>query len=317
MNQKLHIALVILFGLLIGTSGQVTAGKRPVFKDAACDALDLRYRSTVARIDPRELNFLLFDAVAKGCIDLTVKILDNGAVVTARDRFGNTPLLVAARMGHNSIIDLMIERGANVHQLNLAGSSALLRAVTNGRRKAAKRLLELEVDVNLANKKGMTPLIAASYTGKKRVVKMLLDNGADVSAVDSSGKGSLVYAAGKGYVSIARLLLSTNKIDVNKKYGNNLTALMWAAGHGNDVPEREGIEIVNLLLDEGAELDHIDNRGRTALSIAASRGHEALTMLLLEKGAGNIADKQGLTAADLASNARIKELLQSHEWPRG
>lgn len=301
--------------LALAMCGTLVAGERPGVKDAACDALDLRFRSTVSRIAPRELNFLLFDAVAKGCLQLTTKILDNGAVVSARDRFGNTPLLVAARMGHNKIIDLMIDRGAKVHQLNLAGSSALLRAVSNGRRKAAKRLLELDVDVNLANKKGMTPLIAAAYTGKTNIVKMLMESGADPTAVDSSGKGPLVYASGKGYLKIVQMLMATKKIDVNKIYGNNLTALMWAAGHGNDVPETDGAAIAALFLEQGADLNALDNRGRSALSIAASRGHLTMTELLLAQGAENSRDKQGLSAADLASNEELKALLELHNWP--
>lgn len=307
------VSLAIAFSLAL-LAGTALAGERPGVKDAACDALDLRFRSTVSRIAPRELNFVLFDAVAKGCLQLTTKILDNGAVVAARDRFGNTPLLVAARMGHNKIIDLMIDRGAKVHQLNLAGSSALLRAVSNGRRKAAKRLLELGVDVNLANKKGMSPLIAASYTGKANIVKMLMDSGADPTAVDTSGKGPLVYAAGKGYLKIVTMLLDTDRIDINKKYGNNLTALMWAAGHGNDVPEQEGVAIATLLIEHGASINDVDNRGRSALSIAASRGHLKMTELLLAQGAKNSRDKQGLSAVELADNEEIKAVLNAHEW---
>lgn len=307
-------ALFVL-AVVFAMNGALTAGERPGVKDAACDALDLKFRSTVSRIAPRELNFLLFEAVAKGCLQLTTKILDNGAVVSARDRFGNTPLLVAARMGHNKIIDLMIDRGAKVHQLNLAGSSALLRAVSNGRRRAAKRLLELGVDVNLANKKGMTPLIAASYTGKSNIVTMLMENGADATAVDSSGKGPLVYAAGKGYLKIVKMLMATDKIDINKKYGNNLTALMWAAGHGNDVPETEGIAIAELFLDQGADLNAVDKRGRSALSIAASRGHLAMIELLLARGAENSRDKQGLSAVDLATSDDVVALLKAHDWP--
>ncbi len=91
---------------------------------------------------------------------------------------------------------------------------------------------------------------------------------------------------------------------------------MWAAGHGNDVPQREGIEMAKLLLAEGAKLDEIDNRGRTALSIAASRGHEGLIRLLLEQGASNILDKEGLSAADLAVKPSIRELLKDHSNPQ-
>ena len=43
--------------------------------------------------------------------------------------------------------------------------------------------------------------------------------------------------------------------------------------------------MVKLLLEKGAELETKDNDGRTPLSWAAEKGHEAVVKLLLEKGA--------------------------------
>jgi ankyrin repeat protein len=51
---------------------------------------------------------------------------------------------------------------------------------------------------------------------------------------------------------------------------------MWAAGHSNDVPDSDGLRTVELLLSGGARLDDADNRGRTALMIAAELGHGAI-----------------------------------------
>ena len=42
---------------------------------------------------------------------------------------------------------------------------------------------------------------------------------------------------------------------------------------------------MKLLLEKGAELETKDNSGRTPLSYAAEKGHEAVVKLLLEKGA--------------------------------
>ncbi len=51
--------------------------------------------------------------------------------------------------------------------------------------------------------------------------------------MDNSGKTAIVYAAGKGFVAIVTVLLDAG-IDVNARYGNELSALMWAAGHANE-----------------------------------------------------------------------------------
>ena len=82
-------------------------------------------------------------------------------------------------------------------------------------------------------------------------------------------------------------------VDVNKRYGNDLTALMWAAGYTEEAGTNDMDEIIKLLIDRGAHLDDRDNRGRTALMIAAAVGHTAAAELLISRGADTAArDKQ-------------------------
>ena len=51
-------------------------------------------------------------------------------------------------------------------------------------------------------------------------------------------------------------------VDIDAAYGNDLTLLMWAAGHADDVPEQDGVDLVSSLLKRGATVDRADNRGR-------------------------------------------------------
>jgi ankyrin repeat protein len=144
--------------------------------------------------------------------------------------------------------------------------------------------------------------------GQVLQVDLLLDRGARFDVVDNSDKTAIVYAAAKGFTGIVARLLDAG-IDVNRPYGNHLTVLMWAAGHGNEVPPREGAEMVSLLLERGAETDLADNRGRTALMIAAELGHDQAVGALLEAGARiDLQDKDGKTARDLAEAAGWAEV---------
>ncbi len=70
-------------------------------------------------------------------------------------------------------------------------------------------------------------------------------------------------------------------VAADTRYGNELTALMWAAGHDEGVGSRAAGAVIALLLDRGAPVDAADNRGRTALMMAAELGDAAVVELLL------------------------------------
>ena len=75
---------------------------------------------------------------------------------------------------------------------------------------------------------------------------------------------------------------------------------MWASGPDEKVPEAQAIEVVSYLLDAGAHIDDRDDRGRSALMIAAEGGHAEIVDLLLGARADpSLKDKTGKRAADL------------------
>ncbi|KAK5635619.1 hypothetical protein RRF57_011331 [Xylaria bambusicola] len=56
------------------------------------------------------------------------------------------------------------------------------------------------------------------------------------------------------------------------------TPLSWAARNGHE-------EIVQLLVEKGADIESKDSIGRTPLLWAAEEGHQEIVQLLVEKGA--------------------------------
>ncbi len=121
----------------------------------------------------------------------------------------------------------------------------------------------------------------------------------------------MVYAAARGSDDIVRRLLDAG-VDPRQRYGNDLTAVMWAAGRDEGVSAAAAGRVIDLLLARGAELDDADNRGRTALMIAAELGDAAVADFLIHRGADRTRkDKQGKTALDLAANDAVREKLKA------
>ena len=87
---------------------------------------------------------------------------------------------------------------------------------------------------------------------------------------------------------------------------------MWAVGYSSEAGVNDVVEVMKLLLDRGAQIDDRDNRGRTALMIAAELDHEAAVDLLVARGADkSLRDSQGKSAADLTSLTVLREKLAS------
>jgi ankyrin repeat protein len=127
--------------------------------------------------------------------------------------------------------------------------------------------------------------------------------------VDATGKAAMTYGAARGFAEIVRRLLDAG-VDAKLRYGHELTALMWAAGHEDGVGAGAALSTVELLLARGAPIDAADDRGRTALMAAAELGHAEVALMLIGRGADQaLRDKSGKTALDLAADDGVRKAL--------
>jgi uncharacterized protein len=297
------------FTLLCSVIAALSATSARAAESEACRDVRLRFETIKPQISAIEVSLTLFSAVDKNCLDLVTELLDHGASVDARDRFGARPLSHAARFGHLPVVDLLLANGAPIDARNLAGATALFVAVEADRTEVAQRLIERGADVNLTGRGGVTPVSAAAYRGNAGIVGALLARGADDRAVDDTGKPPIVYAAAGARLDVVTRLLA-RKTDINARYPNDLTLLMWACGPDEAAPEAQAIKIVQQLLDAGAHIDDRDARGRTALMIAAEGGRSGIANVLLAHGADpSLKDKAGKRAVDLTVLTSLRERL--------
>ncbi len=172
--------------------------------------------------------------------------------------------------------------------------------------------LETAAPTEQAGSDELAQLTAAVYTGNESLVAALLDAGVKADALNQTckgPKGPIVYAAQRGHAGIVAMLLDAG-LDVNARYNHAWTALMFAAGHGDDISVAKGVEITELLLDRGAEIDLTNDLGRSALMIAAQRNHVEIVALLLKRGADpRLIDAQEYGAIDLTQDAQVADEL--------
>ena len=91
----------------------------------------------------QELNDQLFEAVRKGDAAAVAALLDKGADVNAKFRYGQTALFKAAEKGNASVAKVLLDRGADVTVKDtFYGATAMTWAMSNGHTDVVRLLFE-------------------------------------------------------------------------------------------------------------------------------------------------------------------------------
>jgi ankyrin repeat protein len=182
---------------------------------------------------------------------------------------GTTPLWLACGYGHADIVKLLIEQQSNVDTPNNTLDSPVLAASSRGHRDVVQALLNAKANVSAANKSGDTPLLTAVSSGHVTLLPLLLGAaGVDPQAKNRRGVSALGAAASQGSVEATRLLLGASA-DVTVCDENGARPLAIAAFCGSTAVTAELIAATQA---KGADIDHRDSSGSTALWLAAASG---------------------------------------------
>ncbi|MCG9911178.1 MAG: ankyrin repeat domain-containing protein [Flavobacteriales bacterium] len=138
----------------------------------------------------------IHSAVLKDDTLMVKEAIKNGADINARDKYGASPLMTAARWGNIPMVQFLLRNGATPDQpRSEAGRTALhVACAYYGGMQICKALIAAGADVNAVTQKGESPLMLAATNGKADVVELLLQRGADKQKKDNSGKTALDYA---------------------------------------------------------------------------------------------------------------------------
>ena len=222
----------------------------------------------------------LHSAATEGHSDMVQVLIDAGADIEAKDDMGCSALLKAAASCKDklSIVKMLVEAGASVRVINDNEDSCLTLAAQHGHTETVRYLVGLpEVDIEARNAHAR-PLFLASENGNTAIVKTLVKAGAKVCVTDNEGRTCLDIAAGNGHTKTVRYLAGLQEVDVKNVHHQHFTALHRAVSKGH-------VDVVQVLIDAGADVEAKDRMGRSPLHWACEEGRLAIVKMLVKAGA--------------------------------
>ena len=266
------------------------------------------------------------------------------------------PLWLAAHLNNYMAIRILLQYGADANVRGATGLTPLHNSARQGNFSVSKLLIESECKVNMRDNENETPLYLAIQNKHEHVVKLLLESNADVNMrykQDPKQRFYLVRGKDRGkpawhYVMVVKPLLGLflkrtkgGRLDVadfgtvlksgwgenppesTRKEVNTEVHALYKEVHGNTLLHQacgeHDTQLVELLVEHGADINCRDAEGFTPLHIAAIRGKMQVAKKLVELGADdNLTTLDGKDAAYLAElneETEIEEFLKSNERP--
>jgi len=192
---------------------------------------------------------LLLLTAERGYKELSLFLISLGANIEAKDDNENTALLLASKNGHADIVFTLINAGANIEAEDNCGNTALLEAAENGNAKVLDVLIKNRANLEVKSSNERTAITLAVFKDSPKCVELLANAGANLEQCHDK---------------------KTTGYFVDRDFK---TPLIIAA-------ERGLSEIVDILIDAGANIHAKDWNGYTAKDWAELRKHKDIVETL-------------------------------------
>jgi ankyrin repeat protein len=247
-----------------------------------------------------------------------------------------SPLARAAKQGHISIIEYLLQTGAvDINRDEGIHYNALAQACIEGKLESLKTLVREGADVNKPCERfqpddGYTILACAVRSGQIEIMKFLIDQGARYF-------GDAVFVAIKHKkTDILRWLVSTQHhlihnqhiwgggtLDFAANEGDlDIVKILLGAGLNADAPDFMGetplfactrgdrLCVATYLIDEcGVNVNHVSHNGNTPLHTAIENGELEIIQMLVKRNARvDVVNRDDMTPLDIAAQAEYFDI---------
>lgn len=243
----------------------------------------------------------LFCAIDKSNEHLAILLIENGASFNSSETKGEGTDYPLQRILSKSLFkaaDSMLARATAEQRQQLLESLV----IWSGELVNDKKIIDIMsylagkgTSFEIYDEKGMTPLITAVIEGNLQVVKFLLEKGADVDTPAKATKRSTQYA---GYTPLSMAMM-TKKFN-SRREKNRPAIIRLLILRGADLNHKsedensatlflpvteDGLELIELFHEHGADLDQENRWGETLLKQALDETSFEVSTFLLSKGA--------------------------------
>lgn len=242
---------------------------------------------------------------------ITEALVEAGASLTRTDRVMQTALVKAVLNFHDNDIVVMFDKypDAKSNGINIQdkwGNTALILAAKVQNIGAVRLLIENKADLNTQQETGMTALMWACWNGNADCIQALLSAGAYTDLQSECGRTAVFWAVEKGHSNAVRLMLE-QRADPNIPHPMSGSTPALVAARKND------LDTIDKLIEGGARLNDRNEEGMTPLMWAAYASHDNMVEKLMKNGAiPKLKNRAGKSALQLAKKPSTKAVVKEN-----
>ncbi len=298
MDQPGVVAAEVLSGVGKWTGAESYA---PVIKALLATGIDFSDRKS-------PVHSMLFGLVEQQEPEMLEHALALGAWADVENFEKATPLILAARLGEQKAIELLLKHGADVNHTNKRRKGPLWFAVVEELPSTAELLLAHGADPDARDDYMLTPYLLACKKQKQPMLKLLANASKEAKTLqpfcnyESIAAGEALYHPSNWSLKdVKRILARKPLLDLRPAGGK--TALHAAISRGDK-------EVAGLLLAAGADATTVTWDGETPLHSAVRQGDVPLVGRLLARGASiEVQTQFGETPFSAAKGTEMLSLL--------